>query len=333
MSTRKTVLDLLACPACKGRLALEAQSALLCTQCQVSYEPQGSIHRLLPSGWLEGRPDMALSLEKWEHLYRQKSRLDVEREAEAYQAHIPYIFASGFPVQHYLRSHDAPVYLEIGSGPGFLALDLARRGYLTICIDVSLEVLKVARDRFAQDGLDGIFVQGDITRLPLQNQVVALAYGGGVIEHFANTQDVVNELYRVAMPGGAVFNTVPALSLFTLTYYQRWGNIPDLPVLRPLFYWFHSRLLGGHHMRYGYEMSFTRRKLRAICRRAGFKTIQIGLFRFGQDTWHISKSDVTTRFRGVKRLLAHCGVWLYNCYRYLYTARLFWNVMYVRCVR
>lgn len=334
MLDSRKLLDILACPICKGQFAWrEAQAAFFCTQCQISYESQHSIYRLLAPGWLAGRPDMTLSLEKWEELYRQRSLDDFEKDAEAYQAHVPYILKSGFPVERYLSSQDRPAYLEIGSGPAFLALDLAQRGYLAICIDVSLEILKVASERFARRGLDGIFIQGDITRLPLQNDVVALAYGGGVIEHFSNTQDVVNELYRVAKPGGTVFNTVPALSLFSLTYSQQWGNIPDLPAVRPLFYWFHKRVLGGHHMRYGYELSFTQQKLRAICRRAGFKQIQIGLFHFGQDAWYIRQSAVSRRFHGVKRWLVHCAVMVYNCYHYIYTARPFWNVMYVNCVK
>jgi len=276
---------------------------------------------------------MALSLHKWDAFYRQKSPDDFEREAAAYRDHVPYILNTGFPIERYLASPSRPVYLEIGSGPGFLALELAKRGYLAVCIDVSLEALKLARDHFARKRLAGVFIQGDITQLPLQNDVIALAYGGGVIEHFSNTQDVVNELHRVASTGGTVFNTVPALSLFSLTYAQRWGNIPDLPVLRQLFYWFHKHALGGRHMRYGYELAFTPSKMRAIFRRAGFNEIQIGLFHFGQDAWNIRQSDVATKFHGVKRWLAHCAVIAYNCYRHVYTARPFWNVMYVMCVK
>lgn len=123
-----------------------------------------------------------------------------------------------------------------------------------------------------------LLVLGDVNNLPLQDGVVDVVYGGGVIEHFKNTPVVVREIYRVLESGGLSFNTVPFLNLATLTYSQIWGNIPNLPILRQIAELVHLKLLKSKHMRFGYELSFTTPYLKKIHRQAGFREVKVGRF-------------------------------------------------------
>jgi SAM-dependent methyltransferase len=174
------------------------------------------------------------------------------------------------------RSH--PRYLEIGCGPCFLGEALAKRGYQIAGLECCVEALKVAKRVHRGDRRKPFLVGGDLNHLPLKDGSVDFLYGGGVIEHFDDTLGAVKELARVLRAGGKSFNTVPYFSLASLTYRQIWGNIPDLPVLKPIFEFVHMRLLGGRHMKYGYEKSFTEAKMRRIHLEAGFSQVEIYRF-------------------------------------------------------
>lgn len=131
-----------------------------------------------------------------------------------------------------------------------------------------------------------------------------------MIEHFKYTRACLEELYRVLQKGGVSFNTVPCLGLGTL-YRQVCGNIPDFPVLKQLAELIHIRLLGGKHMRFGYELSFSGRTMKALHYGAGFA-----------DT-RVDKFDVELKFEYVPRFLARPFTWLANNYR------LFWPMVKV----
>jgi ubiquinone/menaquinone biosynthesis C-methylase UbiE len=169
-------------------------------------------------------------------------------------------------------------YLEIGCGPGFLGVEIAKRGFDVAGLDCCVEALKVASKVYKEAGEKSFLLGGDLSAIPLKDNSVDFLYGGGVIEHFRDTTAAVRELGRVLSPGGVSFNTVPYFSISSLTYRQIWGNIPDVPVLRPLFEWFHMSLLGGGHMTYGYEKSFTASKMRKIHLDAGFSQVHIRRF-------------------------------------------------------
>jgi ubiquinone/menaquinone biosynthesis C-methylase UbiE len=170
-------------------------------------------------------------------------------------------------------------YLEIGCGPGFLGLELARQGYQVAGLDCCLEALKVAKRVYGSAGQKGFFFGGDLHHLPLADGSVDFLYGGGVIEHFEDTLGALRELHRVLRPGGVSFNTVPYVSVGSFTYRQLWGNVPDLPGIRQAFKFLHFRVLGGRHLKYGYEKSFTASKMARLHRKAGFSGVEVKHFK------------------------------------------------------
>ncbi len=260
------------CPLCKGDLRLRG-SVLTCSQCAKSYRKKDGIYLLLP----DQSAELELTIEKWDRIYQlQLKNKTYLREQQSYLN----LYAEDTKRQLCeVKTFTRSVYLEIGCGPFFLGQEIADQTKVIIGIDICPGALQIAKTMLEKRGIrNAILIQGDILALPLKRDSVDLIYGGGVIEHFPDTQQCVNELHRVLRPKGVSFNTVPYLNLGSLTYRQVWGNIPNLPVLRQIAEFVHINLLGAKHMIFGFEMSFTKGMLRRIHERAGFKKVAISRF-------------------------------------------------------
>ena len=223
--------------------------------------------------------DVRLSLEKWDNYYKEiLQNKTYEAEKRAYdQVYLKDTLDQIFEYYH-LRENDT--YLEIGCGPMFLGQELAKRGLRVIGIDFSLSALVIAQKMLEERGLKNyLLIQTDIQSMPLREKTVDLIYGGGVIEHFRDTDAVVAEMYRVLKKGGICFNTVPQLNLGSLTYRQVWGNIPNFPILKQIAEFVHIKLLQKRYMRFGYELSFGKRALKRIFQKHGFERVEIKKFR------------------------------------------------------
>ncbi len=244
---------LLACPVCAG--SLEPGAKLACPSCGIAYQRKDGIPVLLPPALAD---EQAFNQNSWDTEWRKASE-----HLDEYLEHARRVNAA-IADQVLAVCGPRTIYCEIGCGIPWLGLEVARRGATVIGVDFSPLALRIASTMFLNEGLNGLFILGDLNRLPVSTASCDVIYGGGVIEHLHSTQQVVDQLHRILRPGGIAFNTVPYLAIGSLTYRQVWGNIPDAPILRPLAEWLHMRLLGGRHMRFGYEKSFTRGKLRRL---------------------------------------------------------------------
>jgi arsenite methyltransferase len=94
--------------------------------------------------------------------------------------------------------------LDIGSGPGLLAYDMAasvsRNG--RVCgIDVSEDMLTMSRKRCADQPWTE-FQRADATNLPYPDDSFDAAVSTQVYEYVVDIPGALAELYRVARPGG-----------------------------------------------------------------------------------------------------------------------------------
>lgn len=259
-----------ACPKCKGSLGF-ANDEMECSKCLEKYPIKNGIPVLLDA---HKHADLLLSTEKWDEEYKKLSMKDLEEEKRRYDE-VDLGETLAYVDKFILPEHK--VFLELGCGPAFLSLDMARKGYTVICVDISMEALKIARKFFEKENLKGYFVCCNILEMPFKDNIVDFSNGSGVIEHFKDTQKSVDELFRITKPGGVALNTVPYLSI-AIFYRQLWGNVPDVPVLKQLGEFIHIKLLKSKHMIFGYEKSFSRRKMKKVFGRAGFKDVETGLF-------------------------------------------------------
>lgn len=106
-------------------------------------------------------------------------------------------------VDHFARQVDAGgTVLDLGCGPGHLAPLLEAHGARVVGIDLSTEMLRLARARDAGAAL----AAASLTRLPLADGAVAGVFCFYVLHHVPEEDlaPVLLELARVLAPGGRV---------------------------------------------------------------------------------------------------------------------------------
>jgi ubiquinone/menaquinone biosynthesis C-methylase UbiE len=100
------------------------------------------------------------------------------------------------------RTH---IVLDVGTGTGFIAAGLAPRAARVVAIDNSPAMLDVARENLARLGIGNVELRdGDLTKLPLDDDSVDAAVANMVLHHAENPPAMLAEMARVVEPGGWV---------------------------------------------------------------------------------------------------------------------------------
>lgn len=268
----KKLLLLLCCPQCQGNLIV-SKANLFCASCQNTFPIIDDI------------PDFSKTVKnheiksirkKWNEIYKTGGKNIIKQldysEKKSFKS-------DWSEVKKRSSLKKEQIYLEIGCGTFYFGRALGKLGHTVVGVDISIKALKLARQGLKQSGVkDYLLVCGNILNMPFKDNSFHLIVGFGVIEHFDDTLASVTELNRILARRGVAFNSVPYLNLGSLTYRQIWGNIPRLPVLENLYSFFHIKILRAKHMRFGFELSFTKAYLEKIHYQAGFSKIIIGRF-------------------------------------------------------
>ncbi|MCX6550425.1 MAG: methyltransferase domain-containing protein, partial [Acidobacteria bacterium] len=127
----------------------------------------------------------------------------------------------------------------------------AAQGAAAFGVDISTPTAALARDAFA--GVPLRAAAADVRALPYRTGSIDAVYSMGTIEHFDETELAVAEIFRVLRPGGRAIVGVP-------NRYDPFLRAPMVAVMSAL------GLYG-----YGYEKSYSRRALRRMVERAGFR--------------------------------------------------------------
>lgn len=99
---------------------------------------------------------------------------------------------------------DRPVLLDAGCGAAqttLLLFEEVMPNLRYLGVDVS-NAVDVAADRFEQRGLDGAFVQSDLTRIPVPPESIEVIYSEGVMHHTDSTRGALESLASLIKPGG-----------------------------------------------------------------------------------------------------------------------------------
>lgn len=270
---RSEYLNYLCCPQCRAGLQ-ESEGLVLCSVCKKKYVIEDGIFKIP----VAVNDNIEISIEKWDQSYQKTFAVgDHGRELEEYrEKYFQDVYRNIVAEKDLGKS---TVYLEIGCGPFLFGNLIAHEVALIIGVDFSLTALKVAKQLLEERHITNyVLIQSDILRMPMRDGSVDLIYGGGVIEHFKDTQTCINELFRILKNGGVCVNSVPYLNMASLTYRQLWGNIPNLSGLKQIAEFIHIKMLRKKHMIFGYEMSFLGSTLRKIHKRAGFGRVKIEKF-------------------------------------------------------
>ena len=100
-----------------------------------------------------------------------------------------------------------PRVLDVGCGEGRFAVELARRGFAVVGVDVAEEPLRRAHAR--EPALDVRIVPAE-GHWPLADASFDLVWAGETIEHVADTVGWLSEVHRVLRAGGRLLLSTPA---------------------------------------------------------------------------------------------------------------------------
>ncbi|NQZ97319.1 MAG: metalloregulator ArsR/SmtB family transcription factor [Myxococcales bacterium] len=95
--------------------------------------------------------------------------------------------------------------LDVGTGTGILAIELARLGLEVVAIDHSSRMLDAARAKIEAAGdLSVNLRRGEASELPLVDGEVNAAFAHMVVQYLPSPGEAIREMARVVAPGGTV---------------------------------------------------------------------------------------------------------------------------------
>jgi ubiquinone/menaquinone biosynthesis C-methylase UbiE len=92
--------------------------------------------------------------------------------------------------------------LEIAPGPGFLSIELARRGLDVRAVDISKTFVEIARRNAAAEGVNVRVDLGNASALPVESGSVDFAVCRAAFKNFSEPVKALAEMRRVLRPGG-----------------------------------------------------------------------------------------------------------------------------------
>lgn len=98
--------------------------------------------------------------------------------------------------------------LEVGAGTGRDGIFLARKGAFVVSLDYSLPSLGMIGSQLNENDRIALCC-GDAFSLPFRDESFDVVFHQGLLEHFRNPGDLVDENLRVLRPGGYVLVDVP----------------------------------------------------------------------------------------------------------------------------
>lgn len=150
-------------------------------------------------------PEEASSIESWEKMMR------------------PVFYRAANLLQRYRREGQL---LDVGTGFGFFLVEMRRRGWEVIGVEVSNKAIDYAKNRL---GLT--LHQGPLERIGFPDQSFDVVTGFYVIEHLSEPMAFLKECYRILKPGGLLLvrypETTPIKNLLRFLGIQ--NRLYDLP--------------------------------------------------------------------------------------------------------
>jgi ubiquinone/menaquinone biosynthesis C-methylase UbiE/uncharacterized protein YbaR (Trm112 family) len=253
----------LKCIKCNSHLTKRGLN-LICSKCKESYPIIGSG---IPSILLDSTEDIKLSMKKWNSLYKSKKytkQVENEYDVDMYNQTLK-------DLQLEIKNKKPGVFLELGSGTGVVGEYFAKKGWFFIGVDFSPASLISLEKRLYKNGIKNfLLIHADIKHLPVLDNTIDFIFGGGVIEHFKDTQIVIDSLYKILRSKGISYNSLPHLNIANIIYRSQWGGIPKIPIFQQIAEFIHMKLLKSKHMVFGYELQFTKKQLKDLHKKVGF---------------------------------------------------------------
>jgi ubiquinone/menaquinone biosynthesis C-methylase UbiE len=95
--------------------------------------------------------------------------------------------------------------LEVAPGPGYLAIELAKRGYAVTALDISRSFVNIARENAAAASVSVDVRHGNASAMPLPDDTFDAVVCVAAFKNFSDPLGAINEMHRVLRPGGEAY--------------------------------------------------------------------------------------------------------------------------------
>jgi len=92
--------------------------------------------------------------------------------------------------------------LEVAPGPGYLSIELAKRGFDVTGVELSADFVEIEKTNAAESNVAVNFQQGNASALPIADEAVDFIICMAAFKNFSEPQKALNEMYRVLKPQG-----------------------------------------------------------------------------------------------------------------------------------
>src|SRR5512139_3593091 len=99
------------------------------------------------------------------------------------------------------RARPGARILEVAPGPGYLSIELARRGFEVVGLDISRSFVRIAKRNAAEAGVSAAFEQGDAAHMPFPDASFDFAVCTAAFKNFTDPVGALDEMHRVLRPG------------------------------------------------------------------------------------------------------------------------------------
>lgn len=144
--------------------------------------------------------------------------------------------------------------LEVGAGMGGDSIFLAKKGANVTVLDFTNEALTSIRSNATKERVRIETVQADARSMPFKTNTFDIVFHQGLLEHFKNPREILDEQIRVLKPGGFLLVDVP--QRFTTYTIKK-----------------HIRMFMGKWFA-GWEREFSIGELEKLTRQSGLKLVR-----------------------------------------------------------
>ncbi len=167
--------------------------------------------------------------------------------------------------------------LEIAPGPGFLSIELARRGLNVRAVDISKTFIDIVRRNAAADNVTVDIQQGNASALPLPDASVDFVVCRSAFKNFTQPIKAMAEMRRVLRPGGTALlidmRRDSSLAEIKACVQSLGGN------------WFHRRLNLFIFRRILLKRAYPLDAIRRMAAEAGWTDLHITVASIGFEAW------------------------------------------------
>lgn len=191
--------DLLVCSVCKSKL-VHSKKYLTCTKCRKRFDVVDGIPILVD---LENLPE---HLNQQIHYFADIESLSVEYTIDPWQQSYVSRFNTVFDT---IKPNS--IIVDSGTGSGYMAIELAKRGFTVIALDLTIKSLIRLKKVAKQLKLDKYIYPVCCTaeELPLKNKSADYVLCNALLEHLPKEKEAIQEISRIAKKSSGLMITVP----------------------------------------------------------------------------------------------------------------------------